>query len=512
MTGGGTRARVAGWVRGWEYWPALRHPVLRRLLPGYALSALGDGMSAVAVGWLALRLAPPGRQGLLVGAALAAYTLPGALGMALFGRWLRRHRGIALAGADAVLRAVALGAVGVLAALHLLTPPAYVSLLGVSSLLHAWGSAGQYTLIADILPPRHRVAGNGLLGITAEITLIGGPALAGVLSAVAGPAVVITIDAATFAVLAVSYARAAPLVPPGAGRGAAARQELPEAGGPGIGDVAGGLAAGDGGTGAGDRAGGDDGTGAGDRAGGDGGTRAGGRVGDAGGAGWRVVRGNPTLAGLLALTFVFYFAYGPVEVALPVHVATDLHASAAVLGAFWTAYAVGAVAGSLAAPYLRRWPVWPTMTGIVAGWGLAVLPAGLGAPMPVSLAGFAAGGVIYAPYTSLAVAVFQDASPPGTLSSVLALWSGLAIVATPLGSAAGGPAVAALGADGTLLASALTTLGIAAVAAVVLLGVGSRRARPRRGSVGRCGFRPETPPGGRHQDPEPREGGGRRGQ
>jgi hypothetical protein len=40
---------------------------------------------------------------------------------------------------------------------------------------------------------------------------------------------------------------------------------------------------------------------------------------------------------------VFYLLYGPVEVALPVHVATGLHGSAALLGTFWAAFGVGAV-------------------------------------------------------------------------------------------------------------------------------------------------------------------------
>src|SRR5580658_3334082 len=113
----------------WPYRPVLSHPVVRRLLPGYLLSALGDGMSAVAIAWLALRLAPEPTRGLWVGAAVAAYSVPGALGAALLGRWLRHRGGVRLAGADAVLRAVALGAIPVLWAAHLLTPTWYVALL-----------------------------------------------------------------------------------------------------------------------------------------------------------------------------------------------------------------------------------------------------------------------------------------------------------------------------------------------------------------------------------------------
>src|SRR5215472_16104396 len=128
----------------WPYRPVVSHPVVRRLLPGYALSALGDAMSAVAIAWLALQLAPPASRGLWVGAAVAAYSVPGALGAAVPGRWLGHRGGVRLA--------AALGVIPVLSATHALGLVAYVCLLGVSSLLHAWGSAGQFTLVAEVLP------------------------------------------------------------------------------------------------------------------------------------------------------------------------------------------------------------------------------------------------------------------------------------------------------------------------------------------------------------------------
>src|SRR5262249_7825095 len=82
--------------------------------------------------------------------------------------------------------------------------------------------------------------------------------------------------------------------------------------------------------------------------------------------------------------------YGPIEVALPVHVATDLHGSAALLGTIWAIFGVGAVVGELSAPFLRRWPVWPVMTGIVLGWGLALVPFGLPGRLWAGLAAFTA--------------------------------------------------------------------------------------------------------------------------
>jgi hypothetical protein len=49
----------------------LRRPVLRRVLPAMLLSAIGDGMSVVAVALLAARIAPPGQSGVWTGLAVA---------------------------------------------------------------------------------------------------------------------------------------------------------------------------------------------------------------------------------------------------------------------------------------------------------------------------------------------------------------------------------------------------------------------------------------------------------
>ena len=403
-------------ARASPYYPALIHPVLRRVLPGAAASALGDGMSAVAIAWLALKLAPPGSRGLWVGAAVAAYSLPGAVGAVALRRWLRGRGGARLVFVNAVLRALALGLIGGLAVAGALDPVGYVALLGVSSLLSAWGVAGKYTLIADLLPAEHRVAGNSLFGLADQLSLMIGPALAGLVTALAGPAVVIAADAASWVVLAISYARVAPL---------ADRLAVHPPPAPPIAPV------------------------------------------DAGG--WAVIRSSPVLPGLMAMSFVFYLLYGPIEVALPVHVASDLHGSAALLGTFWAVFGVGAVIGELSAPFLRRWPVWPIMTGIVIGWGLAIVPLGLPTPLWAGLAAFFAGAVIWGPWMSLSMAVLQDASPPDALAQVIAARSSLLILAAPLGTAFGGPIVAALGARGTLLASAVATIVLGLVATAVLL-------------------------------------------
>jgi hypothetical protein len=85
---------------------------------------------------------------------------------------------------------------------------------------------------------------------------------------------------------------------------------------------------------------------------------------------------------------------GPVEVALPVHVARELGASAQLLGAYWTSFALGALAATFVTGALRTGNVRGITIAMVAGWGACLLPFSF-APVPVTLVCFAAGGLIY---------------------------------------------------------------------------------------------------------------------
>jgi hypothetical protein len=65
-------------------------------------------------------------------------------------------------------------------------------------------------------------------------------------------------------------------------------------------------------------------------------------------SGFRLLR-RDELLGLIVLTWMFFFLYGPVEDALPVYVAHDLHARTGLLGAYWTSFGVGALVSTLLA-------------------------------------------------------------------------------------------------------------------------------------------------------------------
>jgi MFS family permease len=64
-----------------------------------------------------------------------------------------------------------------------------------------WGNAGAYTLIAELVPDEDRVTGNALLSTFNQASYVVGPALAGGLTAWAGPGWVIAADSVLITVV-----------------------------------------------------------------------------------------------------------------------------------------------------------------------------------------------------------------------------------------------------------------------------------------------------------------------
>jgi MFS family permease len=388
------------------YRTLIRDSRARRLLAGLAVSSLGDGLSIVTIAWLALAIAPSSDAGIYVGLAVAAYTLPGVIGGITLGRFLRHRAPRTLVLAHAFLRAGTLATIAVLSLADGLDPSTYVLLLAASSLLTTWGTAGEYSLLADVGGADGRLAANSLASAQLSVATIIGPLLAGVLLGVFDAGWLLALDAASFAVLGIvaSGITTAPEVP--------VTDAEPK-----------------------------------------------GRV-----SGFRLLRRRDLLS-LTIVTWIFFFLYGPVEVALPVYVAHELDAPAQLLGAYWTSFALGALAATLVTGALRTGNVRRIAIAIVAGWGACLLPFAF-APVPVTLVCFAAGGLIYGPFVPLTYALFQSATSAADLPAVLAARGTVVIVSTPLGIALGGPLVSLIGGGGTLAASGLATVLLAAVSLV----------------------------------------------
>ncbi|GAA2051078.1 MFS transporter [Polymorphospora rubra] len=397
-------------------------PGFRRLATAALVSFLGDGLSVVALVWVALTLAPPGDEGLVVGAAVAAYALPAAVGAVLLAPWLGRVDARRLVSLNAALRAVALGTVAVLHLTGGLGVAGYIGLLAVSSVLGAWGNAGLYTIVSRLFGADRRLPANSLLSTAQQVSIVVGPALAGVLVGFVDAAVVLGLDALTWAFLAVQVLR---VKLPEAGAAAPGRSRLS--------------------------------------------------------AGFRLLARRPHLAGLLAVTAGFVFLYGPVEVALPLYVTHDLHGSAGLLGAYWAVFGVGAVVGGLLGGLLRTTRQWPLVVAVIALWGGTLIPFGFLDATAPTLVLFALGGLAYGPFPAFTLALFQNATDPADLPALLAARGAITMTVLPAGAAVGGPLVAALGAAGTLLGSGIATLTLAgAVALVLFAAAGPARWRAAR--------------------------------
>jgi predicted MFS family arabinose efflux permease len=385
----------------------LRDRRARRLLSGLGVSSLGDGMSTVTIAWLAVETAPAGEAGLFVGLAVAAYRLPGAMGALALGRFLRRRPARELILGHCLLRAGFLGAIAALAATGALSPGRYLALLACSSLLASWGIAGQYTLLAELGGVEGRLAANSLASAQVSFATIVGPAMAGLVLTTVAPAWLLAFDAVSFAFLGVQAWRIHTAARP--------TQQPVDA--------------------------------------------------RAGESGFRLLRRHDLL-GLIVLTWVFFFLYGPVEDALPVYVAHDLDADARLLGAYWTSFGVGALASTLLIGTVRGRATRGITLLIVAGWGACLLPFA-SAPAAVTLVCFAAGGLVYGPFVPLTYALFQSITTTANLPTVLAARSAVLTISTPLGTAIGGPIVAAIGAGWTLTTSGVATVLLAAIATLV---------------------------------------------
>ena len=176
------------------------------------------------------------------------------------------------------------------------------------------------------------------------------------------------------------------------------------------------------------------------------------------------LRRHPDVLGLLLLSFLFNLFYGPVDVALPIHVQSALPGGAATLGAVWAGFGLGAVIGSLLAGVLERLPRLPLVIGIVAGWAIALEGFAEARSVVLAVGFFTVGGLIFAPSLPVIYTLVQDSVEPSAYQPMLTLWSAVMISAAPLGTAIGGPLVAAIGALGTIRASAAATLALAVVA------------------------------------------------
>ncbi|MGI8666657.1 MAG: MFS transporter [Jatrophihabitans sp.] len=182
-----------------SYAEVLRHRNFALVFVGQTVSQAGNGAFQVALGWAVYSVTGSAAD---MGVVLAANAIPQVL-LFLFGGVLgdRLSRRSVILAADAAAGLVT-AALAVLAAgpgLNFGVLLVGAALLGMTSALYgpAYGA-----IVPDVLPGELVLRGNALLGASANLARVCGPALAGVLYALGGAWIVFGLDAASFLVSA----------------------------------------------------------------------------------------------------------------------------------------------------------------------------------------------------------------------------------------------------------------------------------------------------------------------
>ncbi|MFI7099071.1 MFS transporter [Streptomyces sp. NPDC050161] len=409
-----------------SYREVLRNRRLAALLIGDLLSQVGMGTVIVAMPIQTLRIHGSLAPAVAVSVVeTAPFVLSTVLALALgLGRLRLPSRALLLV--DCVLRPVVFFALAVLSATDELTLPVLVGGLLVGSVFRLAGTSSRRLLATGMVDKEDLFAVNGLIGVNSNFAMfVVGPVIGGLLVAVWGPAAALSFDALGSVVLLVVVALWVP----------APQQEDAEA------DAA-------------------------------------------PAAGWQILRSRPLLARLFVVIFFFNFFYMPVEVALPLLVRGPLDSGSAGLGLAWGAFGAGAFLGALATNYVRRVPERVVLIAIIALWGLCPLALSVAGNLPVAMVVFALGGLVWAPFIPVAFSFIQSELGPDEQQPVVTLWVAGSTLAVPLGLAAGGPVIDAVGSRGGLALSGALTLALIPLAGVGLFAVRRKRSEvPRETAV-----------------------------
>lgn len=179
----------------------LRHRDFRLLFIGQVTSNVGDACYAVALPWYVL--ATHGGA-VLLGTVLAAYGIPRTALIAFGGYASDRWRPQTVMLLTDVTRALVIGALALAAALgparaEVLVPLAIVIGAGEGLFL-----PGSFSIVPSLLTGDDLGPGNALASSGTQLATLIGPAVGGALVAIAGPSFAFALDAATFAVSALT--------------------------------------------------------------------------------------------------------------------------------------------------------------------------------------------------------------------------------------------------------------------------------------------------------------------
>ena len=395
---------------------ALGGPAVWRLTAGLLLSRTGDQLTTIALLWFVLDLTGSGAA---VGLVLLCAGLPPVVTGPLLGRVLDRWSPRRVMVADNLLRAALVGAIPALHWLGRLDMPLlYVLSLAVGALVPAT-DVGVRVVLPRLVDEHNLEQANALLGVGDQVSALVGPACGGLLVGLVGAPPVLLLDAVSFLAMAVLVW---PLPDP-----PAAPAPSPTARAPSL----------------------------------------------------RAALGEPAVRAVLAVTLVYFLAYGPLEPALPVYSRDVLGTGAGGYGLLWSAFGAGALVGLATVPVVVRLRPGLALAGNALAWGTALLPLLVVTGIAPAMLALAVGGLIWAPYITLESSLLQRLVPVPLLGQVFGVRRAVSAAAVPLGAAAGGLLLDHVSPTAVIGASAVTCM-VAGAAALCVPALHRLPARARR--------------------------------
>lgn len=169
---------------------------------------------------------------------------------------------------------------------------------------------------------------------------------------------------------------------------------------------------------------------------------------------------------LVALSAVYYFAYGPFESVMPTFVRDELSAGPHGYGLLWASFGLAALATLPTSAWLaRRRPGLVNALGAVL-WGVVTIPFVLADSVTTAIAFFMLSGAVWGPYSAVEATALQRWVHPTMHGRVFGTQRALLQCSMPLGAAVGALALDHV----TPVAILLSSVGACAVAGVLALG------------------------------------------
>jgi MFS family permease len=375
-----------------------RYPAFGRLWIGRLISLFGDAFTLIALPWFVLQVT---KSGTATAGILLTLQLPAILTSMVIGSLIDRFQPRAIITIDNSLRTLIIGLIPILYWFGLLELWLLFLLTFLAGMLVPATEVGMRSILPDLVKDEDLDAANMLWSFSLNLSLVVGPAAAGLLVASFGGPSVLLIDAATFAVMAL-VAITIPRV----------ERSKPPLQAPLF-----------------------------DR------------------LGLRQLWQMKVVRYTTLLSLVFFFSYGPLEAALPLYSDVILQTDARGYGLLWSALAVGALIGTLSSTMLSRSLRYGVALPLIALlWGASLLPMAFINTLWLACGLLLLGGLMWGPYTPMETTLLQRNIPKAQLGRVFGARSTLLTGGSPLGLAVGGILLAYVPSTSVIAFSALACI------------------------------------------------------